>query len=116
MNWTPLTDLSQLAILKQESHDHPVIIFKHSTRCSISAMALSRLERGWDDDALPGVDTYYLDLISYRDISNAVADEFGVYHQSPQIIVVINGEAVYDDSHMGISFASLRESLAQHTN
>lgn len=116
MNWTALTDKHQLAAIKQKSREHPIVIFKHSTRCSISAMALSRLERSWDEAALPKVEAYFLDLISYRDVSNAVADEFGVYHESPQIMVIIDGEVVYDDSHMGISFASLKESLAQRTN
>lgn len=116
MNWTALTDISQLATIKEKSHDHPIILFKHSTRCSISSMALSRLERGWDDTALPKVEAYFLDLIAYRDLSNAVANEFGVYHQSPQIMIIRNGEAIYDDSHMGISFSSLKKTLAERVN
>lgn len=116
MNWTTLTDIDQLVDIKQKSHEHPIIIFKHSTRCSISSMALSRLERGWDDSALPKVEAYFLDLIAYRQISDAVADEFGIYHQSPQIMIIANGEVIYDDSHMGISFSSLKKTLAERVN
>jgi bacillithiol system protein YtxJ len=116
MNWTALTDIGQLADIKQKSHEHPVILFKHSTSCSISSMAFSRLERGWDDSALPNVEAYFLDLIAYRQISTAVADEFGVYHQSPQIMIIVDGEVIYDDSHMGISFSSLKKTLADRVN
>jgi bacillithiol system protein YtxJ len=116
MNWTALTDISQLASIKEKSHNYPIVIFKHSTSCSISAMALSRLERGWDESAIPTVEAYFLDLIAYRQISNAIADEFGIYHQSPQIMVISNGEVIYDDSHMGISFSSLKKTLADRVN
>lgn len=101
MNWNSLTDESQLEVIKQESEEAPVLIFKHSTRCSISSMAINRLERSWNDDK--NIKAYYLDLIQYRDISNLVAQEFNVQHQSPQVILVKGGEAVYTDSHMGIS-------------
>ncbi len=116
MNWTALTDISQLADIKQKSQEHPIVMFKHSTRCSISSMALSRLERGWDDSALPQVEAYFLDLIAYRQISNAVAEEFGVYHQSPQIMIIVDGGVIYDESHMGISFSSLKSALAEQVN
>jgi len=102
VNWHELTDLSQLETIKEQSHKQPVLIYKHSTRCSISSMTLGRLERSWNED-LDAVKVYYLDLISYRQVSNAIADVFGVYHESPQVILIENGNAIYDDSHMAIS-------------
>ncbi|MEL6537590.1 MAG: bacillithiol system redox-active protein YtxJ [Bacteroidota bacterium] len=84
-----------------------MVIFKHSTRCSISAMALNRLERDFDQEQLEGVPVYFLDLISFRELSNRVAEEFSVMHQSPQVLLIKNGQCVYDDSHMGISFNDL---------
>lgn len=107
MNWNKLTSESQLETIKAESAQQPVLIFKHSTRCSISAMALSRMERNWDDAA--GIKPYYLDLIANRSISNQVASKFGVDHESPQILLIQNGECVYDASHMGISFDALKQ-------
>ena len=84
------------------------MIFKHSTRCSISAVAMQRLKRGM----VPGeFDFYYLDLISYRSLSNQVADQFDVTHESPQILVIRNGECVYDESHMSISADEIIENL-----
>ena len=99
MHWNPLTDVHQLDEIVEISQNQPVVIFKHSTRCSISSMALNRLER---EDAPLGTDFYYLDLLTYRMISSAIAERFQVHHESPQIIVFKNGEVVYDESHMAI--------------
>lgn len=108
MNWNRLDDINTLDVVIKESEDTPVVIFKHSTSCSISAMALNRLERSWNESEMENVKVYYLDLIAYRDISQAVADKFGVTHQSPQVLLIKNGECVYDDSHMGISYQNLK--------
>ncbi len=88
MNWIPLTNLSQLEDIKEKSKQKPQVIFKHSTRCSISSMAKGRLERSTAPDA---ADFYFLDLISYRDISNRIANDFSVYHESPQVILIKMG-------------------------
>lgn len=109
MNWNKLTSESQLDAIKEESATQPVMIFKHSTRCSISSMALSRMERNWSDAA--GIKPYYLDLIADRSVSNQVADVFGVQHESPQVLLIHNGACVYDASHMGISFDSVKQAV-----
>ncbi|MEJ7661446.1 MAG: bacillithiol system redox-active protein YtxJ [Hymenobacter sp.] len=86
--WLPLTDAAQLAAIAQESHTHPVFIFKHSTTCSISAAAKAKVERQWPDNSLPADATiYYLDLLRFRPISGQIASEFGVEHQSPQLLL-----------------------------
>ncbi|GAA4406353.1 bacillithiol system redox-active protein YtxJ [Nibrella viscosa] len=110
MNWNILNSEAQLEAIKQESADQPVMIFKHSTRCSISAMALSRMERNWKEEA--GIKPYYLDLISYRSLSNKIADEFDIDHQSPQVLLIQDGKCVYDASHMSISFDDLKQQVA----
>ncbi len=108
MNWLPLIELSQLDLIKQESILKPVIIFKHSTRCSISDMAKNRLEREVAPENIP---CYYLDLIAYRSISTAIADQFHVFHESPQVLIINNQECVYDQSHNGITMRDLKEQL-----
>ena len=100
MNWIPLTTESQLSEIKESSVTKPVVIFKHSTRCSISAVAKSRLERAAAPET---ISFYYLDLIKFRDISNRIATDFNIPHESPQILLIRNGECVYDESHSGIS-------------
>jgi len=104
MNWKPLTTATQLAEIKEESASKPVVIFKHSTRCSISAVAKSRLERA---QAPEEISFYYLDLIRFRDISNKIADDFNVPHESPQVLLIRNGECIYDESHSGITMDDL---------
>lgn len=106
MLWKELTNEDQLAEIKQQSSQRPQVIFKHSTRCSISSMAKGRLERA---DAPQDVDFYYLDLIKYRSISNRIAEDFSVNHESPQILVIKNGECIYDESHNGISMDEIEQ-------
>jgi bacillithiol system protein YtxJ len=107
MSWKKLDNISQITQIREESKEKPVLIFKHSTRCSISSMAWSRIERSWQNEDSERFSPYFLDLISYRDISNAIAEEFKVEHASPQVIVIKNGEAVYDNSHMGINYQEI---------
>lgn len=104
MNWQSLTSLNQLDQLEQESKIRPILIFKHSTRCSISSAALARLERKWKLDDPVEVSAYYLDLISYREISNEISSRFSVDHQSPQAIMIYNVAVIYEASHLGISY------------
>ena len=109
MNWNKLISDTQLAEIKEESARQPVLIFKHSTTCSISAMALSRMERNWSDQL--GIKPYYLDLLANRPISSRIENEFGIEHESPQVLLIRNGECVYDASHMAISFAGLQQAV-----
>lgn len=110
MDWIQLHDPSQLEELKKKSFLVPQVIFKHSTRCSISSMAKSRLERANNPG---GIDFYYLDLIRNRSLSNRVAEEFGVWHESPQILLIVDGECRFDESHNGISMDNIITSIAQ---
>ncbi len=109
MNWIPLISEEQLDAIAAKSFTQPQVIFKHSTSCSISGMALNRLERS---EAPANVDFYYLDLLRFRSLSAAIADKFNVHHESPQIIVIKNGECVYDESHYGISMDEITEQTA----
>lgn len=99
MNWIELNNLSQIEELKLSSHNNRVIIFKHSTSCSISALALSKFERNWNFD---NITPYFIDLLSFREVSNHVAEVFNVEHQSPQLLVIENGQCVNHASHNSI--------------
>lgn len=109
VNWTELTDIAQLMEIEAISNEKPVVIFKHSTRCSISRMALKQFEREYDLNEV--ADAYFLDLIAHRDISNEIAQRFGVYHESPQLILIKNGKAVYDVSHSDIDAEALKNKI-----
>ncbi len=112
MNWKKLTAESQLETLVEESREHPVLIFKHSTRCSISATSLARLERNWKESEVGDTVPYYLDLIANRAVSGQIASQFDVPHQSPQVLVISKGECIYDASHFEISFDDIRQQLS----
>jgi len=116
IGWKELNNLEQLEEIKKLSSEKPVVIFKHSSRCSISSMALGRLERSWDGVDHKNTEIYFLDLIQYRNISTAVAETFDVFHQSPQIIVIKDGKAIYDESHMGISYEEISAKVKASSN
>ena len=109
MKWIELNSAKQLDEIKKESESSPVLIFKHSTRCSTSRMSLDRLERNWKDLELKGVKGYFLDLINHRSLSNLIAEVFGVEHESPQVILVVKGKSVLDLSHFEIDSRQIRE-------
>ncbi len=109
MNWIEITNELQLEEVKSLSKTKPQLIFKHSTRCSISSMAKHRLEK----TATPGeIDFYYLDLIKNRNISQKIAEEFNIRHESPQVLLIKNGECIYDESHSGITMDEITEQAA----
>jgi bacillithiol system protein YtxJ len=104
MNWHPINSSEQLENIKSASFITPQVIFKHSTTCSLSKMALNRFERAATPEK---VDFHYLDLLNYKAISNEIATFFQVHHESPQIILIKNGECIYDESHYGIMMDEL---------
>jgi len=99
--WIFLTSENQLEEITRKSFKKSQVIFKHSTRCSISSISMNKFVKNYTipvDDA----DLYYLDLLNYRSVSDEVGYKFQVMHQSPQVLVIKNGEAVYDASHYAI--------------
>ena len=109
MNWIDLNNFQQLEELKELSKIKPQIIFKHSTRCSISSMAKSRLER--NEQPVSG-DFYFLDLIKHRSLSDKIAADFNVFHESPQILLIKNTTCVYEESHSGIQMDEIADQIA----
>jgi bacillithiol system protein YtxJ len=105
MNWIPLLDEQQLEEIKEKSATRPQVIFKHSSRCSISSMARHRLDKNTFPE---GIDFYFLDIINHRNISNKIASDFKVYHESPQVLVITKGACVYDESHSGIHMDEIK--------
>jgi bacillithiol system protein YtxJ len=104
MNWNYITKESDIDDLVELSNTKKVVVFKHSTRCSISKLVLNRFEQSWTyTDVAP----YLIDLLSYRQISNKISELFDVVHQSPQLLVIVNGKCVDDASHSLISSINL---------
>jgi len=111
MKWSTLNSEEQIKEINIISDDKPVLIFKHSTRCPTSSMALNRLERKWTDELNNDITPFYLDLIKFRNISNSLATDYNIAHESPQILIIKGGKCVYNTSHMDISVDAIKEHI-----
>ena len=108
-SWIALTNPDQLELIKERSHSKPQVIFKHSSRCGTSSLAKNRLEKKSPPAA--SVDFYFLDFINFRELSDKVSFDFKVSHESPQVLLIKNGQCVYEESHLGISMEEILEKL-----
>jgi len=105
-----LNQIDQLKEIVDQSYEVPTLIFKHSTTCPISSIAKNRLEGDWQLDPSK-MKTYYLDLHSFRSISNSIAEQFQVHHESPQVLLIKNGQCVYETSHLDIFASEIEEAI-----
>lgn len=110
MDWTKLESITQVDEILDDRTSEVFLILKHSTRCSISSMAMNRLEGSWNEKA-NSIKPFYLDLIAFRDISNYIAEKFDVFHQSPQVLLIKNGECYFEETHMGIRYEEILEQI-----
>jgi bacillithiol system protein YtxJ len=100
--WKNIESEEDLKNAIERSFQNKIAIFKHSTSCFISKTVLRNLEKEIKSlDQKP--DLYFLDLLAYRPISNKIAEDFGIRHESPQLIVIENGKAIGNASHQHIS-------------
>jgi|TARA_B110000259_G_scaffold81794_1_gene95637 bacillithiol system protein YtxJ len=104
MDWNNLNSVEQLSEIDEKSKTKTQIIFKHSTRCSVSSFAKRILTSEYTEEVQNKVDVYYLDLIAFREISQEIASRYSVMHESPQILVINNGACSYNASHSDVSF------------
>ena len=102
----------ELLLASEQNPSQTYAIFKHSTRCSISSMALNRMQKA-NFLAQFNVPFYYLDLIQYRNISNYIAQKLQIVHESPQIIMIKGGKSIAHASHSHISLAWIEDTITQ---
>ena len=112
MDWNYLTSPENLEEADRMSHQIPVLIYKHSTRCHICTMALGRIVRGWDAPDYDKVIPFYLDVIKHREVSDAAAERYGIEHQSPQVLLIRNGKCIYSESHSAITYDTILSSVS----
>jgi len=105
IEWHQLEEVSQLDDIIEASKNKPQMIFKHSTRCGVSSMVRSRLDGEWSHNEK--ITPWHLDLLRYRNISNEIAERFGIHHESPQMILLVNGEVKQYISHASLSAKDL---------
>lgn len=111
MNWLPLKSEQEVQDISENlSFQTPCVIFKHSTTCSISAIAKHRV-KDYTTSKSSGFKFYYLDLLAYRSVSNFISDFFDVQHESPQVLIIKDGKCIYSESHLSINSDILQNQL-----
>lgn len=109
--WIELTTSDQLKEAIENSTVCPILLFKHSTRCSISSMAKSRFENNWTQKEICNL--YCLDLLTFSSISNEIADLTGIEHHSPQVIVIKNKQVIYEETYTSIDAKKIEKILSE---
>jgi bacillithiol system protein YtxJ len=112
MEWNRVEQVPEIDQYIQQSYKKPVLFFKHSIRCSISATVLNRLERNWKPEL--NVIPVYIDLIQFRTVSNHLAEALVVHHESPQAILVDKGQVVQHWSHFEIDWRTIAEAVPKN--
>lgn len=107
MDWINLNSVEQLTEIDEKSKNKVQVLFKHSTRCSVSTFAKRILTSEYSDEIKSKADVYYLDLIAFREVSNLIAAKYCVAHESPQILVIKDGKCIFNASHSDVSFKRL---------
>ncbi len=107
--WNFLESADDLNKAIEFSAVQPVLLYKHSNRCSICSMSKNRLELYWDTQY--NIQPFFLDVIKNREISNQIEAQFGIKHESPQALLIKNGKCVYHASHSEINFNELKKNL-----
>lgn len=109
INWAPLKSNEQLEEIITKSASTPQLIFKYSSRCSLSHMMFNQFENDWQQNSTQKLEPVFLDILTARNISNEVESRFDVRHESPQILVIKNGVCVYNNSHMHIAYHKIKD-------
>lgn len=109
MTWNTLNNTTQIDEIKKASHQKAQLIFKHSTRCSVSSFAKRMLNDDIDEDIVKDIDFHYLDLVAFRAVSNQIANDFNITHQSPQILLIVDGKCIHDASHSDINLEDVKK-------
>jgi len=113
MNWKEITDTNIVNTLQKKSQEVPVVIFKNSTRCGISGRTLQRFENEYDHENSGLAEFYLLDIINHRDVSNYIAENFGIAHQYPQLLIIKDEKCIFHTSHMDISFSETKKIITE---
>jgi bacillithiol system protein YtxJ len=109
---TPIHGIDELDRALTESRRRPLLLFKHSYSCGVSAEALDELLAHLSEER---ADASYamVTVQTHRDVSNAIAAKLGVRHETPQALLVRDGRVVWTASHFRVNAAALGKALAQ---
>jgi bacillithiol system protein YtxJ len=99
----------QLDALVHSSFSRPALIIKHSPACGTSFQALDELEE--HREQLDGLDVHLIDVLRQRALSQTIASRFQIRHESPQVLLLVNGHVQWNASHFGVTADRVRQAL-----
>lgn len=108
--WNVLTEAAQLQDVLTASKQQPQLVYKHSFTCGICHMAKDEIEEHFNA-LFSQADMHFVDVKQSRAVSNAVAEHTGVRHESPQVLIIDQGECVWHKSHWSIKANAILEVL-----
>jgi len=108
MNWINVDSIEKTGEIKELSKNHSVLIFKYSPRCIIDYIVRLLFQREWHE-ATMRMKTYLINVIEYKELSDKIANEFGVEHQSPQILIIENGKCIFSASHGKLKVSEIKQ-------
>jgi len=108
MNWIKIESSDIIEIIKQNSYSERVLIFKYSPNCSVSFVVKMLLEREWAENEMK-MKTYMVDVVAFKKLSEQMESEFGIKHESPQVLIIENGKPVFSASHGAILYSEIRK-------
>lgn len=108
MQYTEITSNDTLNNLIELSNNSPIVVFKHSNRCSVSRWVWNDFQRA---NFPAEVKIFLLNVIEQRHLSNQLAEHFEIRHESPQVLLIQNGKCIYHDSHQGIDATKMQSLL-----
>jgi bacillithiol system protein YtxJ len=111
MDWIRIQSPDQIDAAIEDSHDQIVLIYKHSPICGLSSHAHQKLENGKAEIIDMKLKTYFVDVVSQRQLSRSIAERFNIVHQSPQVLLIKDGECIYDTSHFNISIEKIKKAI-----
>ena len=107
---TPLRDLHDLDAALILAASEPIVIFKHSPTCGVSAQASEDIGEMLEGAAFP-LPLYVVSVRAQREVSEAITKRFGIRHESPQVLLVQRGAVLWHASHFRVSAAEIRSAV-----
>lgn len=111
--WNDLDNISQIKAAISASEHRPQLIYKHSSRCSVCFFAKKQVEE-IPETMREQLDLYFVDVIGWREVSDAIAEEFSITHESPQLLIIYDRAVVWHGSHREIQSNVITDKLGEY--
>lgn len=108
--WQKISQTSHVDSIIESSSERPQLIYKHSHRCSVCFVAKGDLEQS-SEEILDHADMHFVNVVHHREASDYIASELDIRHESPQVILVDQGDVVWHASHGSIEAEKMLDEI-----